>query len=84
MLNAVVFNNVSGDVFSADQQAALKAFLENGGGYVGIHAAGDNSHEGWPWYQNEVIGVLYCDNPRSKRRRISSTSWFLSSILTAK
>lgn len=57
--DAVVFNNVSGDVFSADQQASLKAFIENGGGYVGIHAAGDNSHEGWPWYQNEVIGAKF-------------------------
>lgn len=57
--DAVVFNNVSGDVFSADQQAAFKAFISNGGGYVGLHAAGDNSHEGWPWYQNEVIGTKF-------------------------
>ncbi len=57
--DAVVFNNVSGDVFSADQQAAFKAFIANGGGYVGLHAAGDNSHEGWPWYQNEVIGTHF-------------------------
>ncbi len=57
--DAVVFNNVSGDVFSADQQAAFKAFIANGGGYVGLHAAGDNSHEGWPWYQNEVIGAKF-------------------------
>lgn len=57
--DAVVFNNVSGDVFSADQQAAFKAFIENGGGYVGLHASGDNSHEVWPWYQNEVIGTHF-------------------------
>ena len=57
--DAVVFNNVSGDVFSPDQETAFKAFIENGGGYVGLHAAGDNSHEGWPWYQNELIGAKF-------------------------
>lgn len=57
--DAVVFNNVSGDVFSPAQQAAFKAFIENGGGYVGIHAAGDNSHKDWGWYINDVIGALF-------------------------
>lgn len=57
--DAVVFNNVSGDVFTPGQRQAFKAWLENGGGFVGIHAAGDNSHKGWPWYQNEVIGARF-------------------------
>ena len=57
--DAVVFDNASGDMFSPQQQAAFKAFLENGGGYVGLHAAGDNSHESWPWYQDELIGTKF-------------------------
>jgi len=57
--DAVVFNNVSGDVFNSDQQAALKAWIEQGGGYVGIHAAGDNSHEGWGWYTDKLIGAHF-------------------------
>ncbi|MEO6716158.1 MAG: ThuA domain-containing protein [Novosphingobium sp.] len=57
--DVVVFDNASGDLFSPQQQAAFKTFLENGGGYVGLHAAGDNSHEGWHWYQNEVIGTHF-------------------------
>ena len=57
--DVVVFNNASGDLFSAPQQAALQSFIENGGGFVGLHAAGDSSHEGWPWYQNELIGAKF-------------------------
>jgi uncharacterized protein len=57
--DAVVFNNVSGDVFSPEQQRAFKAFIGNGGGYVGIHAAGDNSHAAWGWYINDLIGTLF-------------------------
>lgn len=55
--DAVVFNNVSGDVFSAAQQAAFQKFVENGGGYVGLHAAGDSSHKDWGWYTNSLIGA---------------------------
>jgi hypothetical protein len=57
--DAVVFNNVSGDVFNPAQQEAFKAFIQNGGGYVGIHAAGDNSHAKWDWYINDMIGTLF-------------------------
>lgn len=63
--DAVVFNNVSGDVFSSTQQAAFKAFIENGGGYVGLHAAGDNSHKDWGWYINDVIGTLFTQHTMS-------------------
>jgi type 1 glutamine amidotransferase len=57
--DAVVFNNTSGDVFNPAQQAAFKAYLENGGGYVGLHAAGDNSHEGWGWYMKDLLGATF-------------------------
>lgn len=57
--DAVVFNNVSGDVFTPDQRAAFKAYLENGGGYVGLHAAGDNSHVAWGWYMNDLLGTTF-------------------------
>lgn len=55
----VVWNNASGDVLTAPQRAALKAFIENGGGFIGIHAAGDSSHEDWAWYTKELIGTRF-------------------------
>lgn len=61
--DAVVFSNTSGDVFTPQQRAAFKSFLENGGGWVGIHAAGDNSHEAWNWYVDNVIGTHFVGHP---------------------
>ena len=55
----VVWSNASGDVLTADQRQSLRAFIENGGGFIGIHAAGDNSHADWPWYQDELIGARF-------------------------
>jgi type 1 glutamine amidotransferase len=57
--DAVVFNNVSGDVFTPAQRDAFKAWLQDGGGYLGIHAAGDSSHEAWGWYMTDVIGATF-------------------------
>lgn len=56
---AVVWSNASGDNLSNEQREALKAYIENGGGFVGIHAAGDGSHEDWGWYVKEVIGTHF-------------------------
>ena len=60
--DAVVFNNVSGDVFTPTQREALKAFISGGGGYLGIHAAGDNSHAAWDWYMNELLGTTFTEH----------------------
>ena len=63
--DAVVFNNVSGDVFTPAQREALKAFIENGGGFVGVHGAGGDMSYAWPWYVGDVIGAQFIGHPMS-------------------
>ncbi|MFP4096096.1 MAG: ThuA domain-containing protein [Cyclobacteriaceae bacterium] len=58
----VVWNNVSGKVLNEEQRQAFRSYLENGGGFVGLHAAGDNSHQ-WEWYEQEVIGADFSHHP---------------------
>lgn len=53
----VVFHNASGDTLSDEQQLVFQAWLENGGGWIGVHAAGDGSHKDWPWYLENLIGA---------------------------
>jgi len=55
--DAVVFLNVSGDVLNAAQERDFQAWLEAGGGWLGIHAAGDGSHTAWQWYRDNLIGA---------------------------
>lgn len=50
---AIIFLSTSGDILDENQQAAFRAYIENGGGLAAIHAAvaGDVATEGsWPWY----------------------------------
>jgi type 1 glutamine amidotransferase len=53
---AVVWLSTTGDVLDNTQQAAYQIWLENGGGYVGIHAAADCEYN-WPWYGASVLGA---------------------------
>jgi cytochrome c len=49
----VIFLSTSGDILNDQEQAAFKAYIENGGGLAAIHAAvaGDVATEGgWLWY----------------------------------
>jgi hypothetical protein len=61
--DVMVWNNVTGDVLLPEQRAAMKHWLEAGGGFVGLHSAGDDSHEVWPWYQDTVIRAHFIGHP---------------------
>ncbi len=54
---AVVFLNASGDMLSEPQEQVFQRWFEAGGGWVGVHAAGDDSHRDWRWYMDNLIGV---------------------------
>ncbi|MBB3047924.1 hypothetical protein FHR99_002190 [Litorivivens lipolytica] len=57
--DAIVWNNVSGDVLTADQREALKQWIENGGGWLGIHASGGDFSYEWDWYVDTLIGAQF-------------------------
>ena len=57
--DVVVFLNTSGDTLDERQERAFQDWLRAGGGWFGIHAAGDSSHAGWSWYMDELIGALF-------------------------
>lgn len=55
----VIFNNMTGDTLSPDQELAFQTWLENGGAWIGIHGSGDASHGDWDWYRQTVIGPTF-------------------------
>ena len=54
LFQVVIWNNTSGKVLTDDQRIIFKNWIEEGGGLIDIHAAGDDSHQ-WVWYENEVL-----------------------------
>ncbi|MBA3940975.1 MAG: ThuA domain-containing protein [Sphingopyxis sp.] len=45
--DVIVFANASGDIYTPEQRAAFQSWIAKGGGFVGLHSAGDDSHPGW-------------------------------------
>tara|TARA_B100001094_G_scaffold313710_1_gene351763 strand:+ start:74 stop:553 length:480 start_codon:yes stop_codon:yes gene_type:complete len=58
---AVVFLNTTGDILNADQEKSFERFIQNGGGFVGIHSAADTEYD-WAWY-GRLVGAYFDSHP---------------------
>ncbi|MFI7277239.1 ThuA domain-containing protein [Streptomyces sp. NPDC049879] len=65
---AVVFLSTTGDVLNGAQQTAFEGYINNGGGYVGVHAAADTEYD-WPWY-NGLAGALFHSHPNIQSAQV--------------
>jgi uncharacterized protein len=61
--DAVVWNNVSGDALTTAQRKAFKAYIEAGGGFVGVHGSGGDPVYWWDWYRDKLIGARFIGHP---------------------
>lgn len=59
--DAVIFLSPSGDILNDSQQEKFKSYIENGGGFIGIHGASATETD-WPWY-GKMIGAYFLDHP---------------------
>ena len=58
--DVVVFLNTSGNVLGPRGQN-VRAFIEDGGGFVGVHAASGTEYD-WPWY-GRLVGAYFDGHP---------------------
>jgi len=61
--DAVIWNNISGDALTLSQRRAFKRFIEEGGGFVGIHGAAGDPAYFWDWYVDTLIGARFIGHP---------------------
>ncbi len=60
--DAIVFSNTNNDAFDTDEQRmAFKSFVNEGGGFIGIHSA-CGSERDWPWFW-DLIGGTFLRHP---------------------
>ena len=72
--SVVIFNNVTGDVLSESQEEAFRQWLESGGGWLGLHGAGDDSHSDWAWYVDTLIGAKFIAHIMGPQFQIATVS----------
>lgn len=56
---ATIWNNTSGDVLNDEQKKVFRSYVEDGGGFVGIHGAGGDFRYAWRWYVETLIGAQF-------------------------
>lgn len=61
LFDAVIFLNTTQTVLNENQKAAFIRYIQNGGGFVGIHSAADTEYD-WPWY-NKLVGAYFNSHP---------------------
>lgn len=59
---AIVWNNSTGRTLTDGQRRVVENYVDQGGAFLGIHGAGDDSHR-WPWYTENVLGATFSHHP---------------------
>lgn len=70
--DTIVWFNTTGDVLDEGQQAAFEQYIEEGGGYAGIHAATDTEYD-WDFYADLIGGAYFSDHPDVQEAEIEVT-----------
>lgn len=61
--DAVIWNNVSGDVLTLSQRRALQDYIKTGGGFVAVHGSAGDPAYFWDWYADVLIGARFKGHP---------------------
>jgi uncharacterized protein len=61
--DAVIWNNISGDVLTLSQRKAFQAFLNRGGSFVAVHGSAGDPVYFWDWYPDKLIGARFLAHP---------------------
>lgn len=69
---AVIFLSTSGEVLDSSQKAAFKSYIQQGGGYMGIHAASTTEYN-WPWY-GQLVGAYFNGHPKPQEAVVTVTA----------
>ncbi|MDE2041453.1 MAG: ThuA domain-containing protein [Alphaproteobacteria bacterium] len=65
--DAVIWNNISGDVLTLSERATFKSWIEHGGAYIGIHGSGGDPVWFWDWYVDTLLGARFIGHPYPKQ-----------------
>jgi type 1 glutamine amidotransferase len=67
---ALIFLSPTGsNLFNDDQKLAFKQYINNGGAFVGIHAATDCNYE-WEWY-GKMVGGYFASHPNIQTAKLT-------------
>ncbi|MGB5238921.1 MAG: ThuA domain-containing protein [Flavobacteriaceae bacterium] len=63
----VIFLSTTRNILDPDQESAFKAYINQGGNFMGIHAASDTEYA-WSWY-GKLVGAYFESHPSNPNVR---------------
>lgn len=78
----VIWNNTSGDILTPDQRTAFRNWLEAGGAWLGLHAAGGDREYAWKWYPETLLGAQFIGHTMSPQFQLADIIKADASALT--
>ncbi len=65
--DAVIWNNISGDVLTLSQRRAFRSYIENGGAFIGVHGTAGDPVYFWDWFADDLLGARFAGHPIGKQ-----------------
>ncbi|GAB3291906.1 ThuA domain-containing protein [Parahaliea aestuarii] len=78
----VIWNNTSGDILTPEQRTAFRSWLEAGGNWLGLHAAGGDREYAWDWYRDTLLGAQFIGHTMSPQFQLADVLIANASPLT--
>jgi uncharacterized protein len=69
--DAVIWNNISGDVLTLTQRKAFQNYMSNGGGFVGVHGSAGDPVYFWDWYVDTLLGARFAGHPMAPQFQVA-------------
>lgn len=63
-LDLIIFLNTTGNILNAEEEVAFQNYMDNGGNFLGIHAAADTEYD-WRWY-GDLVGAYFNGHPENQ------------------
>ncbi len=70
--STVVFNNMTGDALSEEQESAYLRWQAKGNGTLLIHGSGDGSQSRWSQYHERLVGAVFVSHPMAPQIQAAS------------
>ena len=67
-IDVIIFLCTTLDILNENEEKAMKKFIRNGGGFIGIHSATDTEYE-WEWY-GKLVGAYFMNHPEIQKATI--------------
>ena len=77
--DTLVFLNTQGDIFNEAERQRIQNFIDQGGHFMGIHAAADTELN-WDWYHRELIGNKFVSHTGIVEGKVLKSDFVHSSL----